>query len=370
MSDMLVNDADRADALVDMSNVLRNTQLGGRGPADLVRLERVGEALATLYGATQIAMFGVADSNLLTQPGFFLDAWQRRTLRGWADSGLILTAGKADEPLLQIAEETGLPIITSDRFSGHRREYPWLNDRDDAVLEPQADQYGNIFLRHVTLHRTDEWLESRSAEHDLLVQQGLSRHVELLGRYWGCPEPRCARHDPASSPFVLLPLARGGRLVCEQHGLDMVDLGPRPRVAQLKIMREGREQGRFTVIQREPVTVGRSARGVDLSPFLDKTALSHVSRAHLRFDLDSDRLTVTDMSRNGSRLILRDGTQLDFHRATHSFTVGDRIQVHPSLEIIRSGRRYPSELSASRRTPSKRTPPRPPSAPPTPTVSF
>src|ERR1700722_9718182 len=128
MSDMLVNNPDQADALVDMSNVLRNTKLGGRGPADLVRLERVGEALAALYGAAEIAMFGVADANLLTQASFFLDPRQRRTLLSWDDSGLILTAGKADLPLLQIAEETGLPIITSDRFGGHRREFPWLND--------------------------------------------------------------------------------------------------------------------------------------------------------------------------------------------------------------------------------------------------
>jgi hypothetical protein len=365
MSDMLINDLDRADALVDMSNVLRNTRLGGRGPADLVRLERVGEALAALYGATETAMFGVADANLLTQSGFFLDPRQRRTLRSWDDSGMILTAGKADLPLLQIAEETGLPIITSDRFGGHRREFPWLNDSDDAILEPQADRYGNISLQHVTLRRKDEWEESRSAEHDVLVQQGLSRHFELLGRYWGCPEPRCPRHDPASGSFVLLPLARGDRLVCEQHGLDMVDLGPRPRVAQLKIMRAGREQGRFTVTQHQPVIVGRSAQGVDLSPFLDKIAMDHVSRTHLRFDLDSSRLTVTDVSRNGSMLILQDGTRLDFHRATRPFTVGDRAQVHPGLDIIRSGRRYPSELPASRWAPA-----RSPNAPPTPTVSL
>jgi hypothetical protein len=366
MSDMLVNNPDQADALVDMSNVLRNTKLGGRGPADLVRLERVGEALAALYGAAGIAMFGVADANLLTQASFFLDPRQRRTLLSWADSGLILTAGKADLPLLQIAEETGLPIITSDRFGGHRREFPWLNDSDDAVLEPQADRYGNIILQHLTLHRKNEWEESRSAEQDVLVQQGMSRHIELLGRYWGCPEPRCPRHDPARSSFVLLPLVRGDRLACELHGLDMIDLGPRPRVAQLKIMQEGRERGRFTVTQDQPVTVGRSAQGIDLSPFLDETAVYHVSRTHLRFELDSDRLSVTDVSRNGSKLILRDGTRLDFHRATRPFTVGDRAQVHPGLEIIRSGRRYPSELPASRWA----LPRRPPDAPPTLTVSL
>jgi hypothetical protein len=49
MSDILINDPNRADALLDMSNVLRNKRLGGRGPADLARLERVGEALANAF---------------------------------------------------------------------------------------------------------------------------------------------------------------------------------------------------------------------------------------------------------------------------------------------------------------------------------
>lgn len=351
MSNMLTNDPNRANALLDMSNVLRHTQLGGRGPADLVRLERVDAALATLYGAARIAMFGVADRSLLTRPDLFLDRRQRHILRGWAESGLILTAGKADVPLLEISGETGLPIITSDRFAGHRREFPWLEGSDDTVLEPQVDRRGHVYLRHVTLTRKAEWEMSVSEERDLLVQQGLGRRVEVLGRYWSCPEPRCPRNDPRNSPYVLLPLAIGGRLVCDQHHLDMVDMGPRPRVAQLKIMQNGREQRRFTITQDEPLVVGRSPGPTDLSPFLDEIARRRVSRAHLRFDLDSDRLTVTDVSRNGTTLILRDGTRFYLHQATHPFSVGDRAQIHPSLEIIRSGRLYPSELSGPRRTP-------------------
>jgi FHA domain len=111
--------------------------------------------------------------------------------------------------------------------------------------------------------------------------------------------------------------------------------------------------------------VGRSSGAVDLSPFLDETARRGVSREHLRLNLDADRLTLTDLSRNGTLLILRDGTRLDIHQATHPFTVGDRAQIHPTLEIIRSGRRYPSELSAHRRA-------SPPARddPPTSTVSF
>lgn len=344
MPDMLTDDPGRADALVDLSNVLRNTALGGHGLADLVRLERVGKALAELYGAARTAMFGVADANLLAQRELFADPGQRRRLRDWKESRLILVAGKADIPLLQIAGETGLPIITGDRFVGHRREFPWLDGSDNAVLEPRAGRRGEVFLRHVTLEPKAEWDKSIREELDLLVQQGLSRRVEALGRYWSCPDPRCPRHDPVRGPFVLLPVARGGRLVCDQHGLEMRDLGPRPRVAQLKVMRDGRERHRFTVAEERSVIVGRSPEGIDLSPFLGEAERLRVSRRHLRFSVDAEQLTVTDMSRHGTVLILRDGTRRDLRRASRAFTVGDRAQVRPGLEIIRSGRRYPAEL--------------------------
>lgn len=364
MSDLLTNDPNWADALLDLSNIVRDTRLGGRGPADLVRIERVGEALAALYGTTKVSMFGVADESLRTAPGLFLDPQQKRTLRGWTESKLILEAPKADVPLLQIAHETGLPIITRDHFVGHRREFPWLDGSDDAVLEPRVDHYGEVSLRHVTLTPTTEWQQSVSEERDLFVQQGLSQRTGILDRYWSCPEPRCPRHDPIGSPFVLLPVAHGDRLVCDQHRLDMVDKGPRPRVAQLKIMYDGRERNRFTVTRRGPVIVGRTPGPGDLSAFLDENILRGVSRTHLRFDLDSDRLIVTDLSRNGTVLILRNGTQLDLRKAAHSFIVGDRAQIHPGVEIIRSGRRYPAEL------PGRFQVPQPPREPPPPTVSF
>ena len=344
MSDMLTNDLDDADALIDLSNVLRNRTLGGNGPADLVRLERVSKALTELYGAARTAMFGVADTNLLADRELFDDQGHRRRLRDWEDSGLILVDGKADIPLLKIAWETGLPIITGDRFVGHRREFPWLDGRDDAVLEPRAGRGGEVFLRHVTLEPKAEWHKSMREELDVLVQQGLSQRVEVVGRYWSCPEPRCPRHDPVRGRFVLLPVVRGGRLVCDLHGLEMRDLGPRPRVAQLKVMRDGRERHRFTVAQGQPVLVGRSLEGVDLSPFLGDAERLRVSRAHLRFSIDSDQLTITDVSRHGTLLILRDETSVDLRDASRAFTVGDRAQVRPGLEIIRSGRRYPAEL--------------------------
>lgn len=345
MPELLTSDPDAADALLDMSNIIRRPELGGEGRADLARMYRVGEALADLYGAAGVKLFGVADRSLLDRTSLFSDDSQRQMLRQWEAERLILVEGKADIPLLQIAEETGLPVITQDRFVGHRREFPWLDGSDDAILEPRSDGQGGVCLRHLELGPKPEWEMSFSEERDLFVQQGLIRRKEVLGRYWKCPEERCPRHDPMHSRYVLLPRGRGDRLICDLHGLDMIDLGPRPRVAQLKVMHEGRERDRFTVTQGDPVAVGRTPGAVDLRDFLDKDAVRNVSRSHLRFDLDADRLTITDTSLNGTMLISRNGATRELHDDTCPFTVGDRALLHPGLEIMRSGRRYPSELA-------------------------
>lgn len=354
MAELLTNDPNVADALLDMSNILRAADLGGRGGADLSRMYRVGEALAELYRTDQVKLFGVADRSLLDRPDLASDR-HRRFLRQWERDGLILVEGKADTPLLQIAEETGLPIITRDRFVGHRREFRWLDGSEDAVLEPTGDGNGGVRLRPLTLEQKHEWEISISEEHDLFVQQGLLRRREVLGRFWKCPEQRCPRHDPKNSRIILLPRRRGGRLICDLHGLDMIDAGPRPQAAQLKIMHDGRERGRFTVTEGTPVTVGRSADGINLCDLLDRETVRDVSRFHLRLDFNEGRLTVTDTSRNGTTLIFRNGSVIELREDTRPFSAGDRAQFHPGLEIVRSGRRYPSELQVRGWIPQPRT---------------
>lgn len=355
MPELLTSDPNVADALLDMSNVLRAADLGGRGAASLSRMFRVGEALAALNGTDEVKLFGVADRSLLDRPDLITDLRHQRLLRQWEADGLILVAGRADNPLLQIAEETGLPIITRDRFVGHRREYPWLDGSEDAVLEPTGDSSGTVRLRYLTLEPKYDWEISISEERDLFVQQGLQRRSEALGRYWKCPEERCPRHDPKNSRIILLPRRHSGRLICDLHGLEMIDLGPRPQAAQLKIMLDGQERGRFTVTEGEPVTVGRAADGISLRDLLDHDTVRDVSRLHLRLDFNDGRLTVTDTSRNGTRLIFRNGISVELHWDSRPFSVGDRAEFHPGLELVRSGRRYPSELQVRGWIPRPRT---------------
>lgn len=356
MSDYLTNSLDAADALVDVANVARNENLGGSGRADLARVDHIAIALAELYNDERVTLFGIADQSLFTRE-LFDDPWRMRRLNEWRQLMKILVVPKADVRLLAAGDETGLPIISGDRFRGHWREFPYLNERDDALLEPWVDGEGNVRLRHPELGARPDWELSRIEEIDVLLQQGIDRHRDdVLSRFWSCPDERCPRHEPASKPFVLLPLLSKGRLICDLHGLEMEDRGPRPRMAQLKIVQDGMVRDRFTVAEGQPVVVGRSGVGVELHPYLNAAGRAHVSRAHLRFDLDETGLTITDLSTNGTILVPGEGRPaLPLHRSTRPFAVGGRAEIVPGLEIVRSGRQYPSELPV-RQVPAARQP--------------
>lgn len=88
------------------------------------------------------------------------------------------------------------------------------------------------------------------------------------------------------------------------------------------------------------------------APDHDQRALARGRGVHadsaaraLRFDLAAEGLTITDLSTNGTTLILQGGRRrLNLRRHTQPFTVGDEAEIVPGLEIVRSGRQYPAEL--------------------------
>jgi hypothetical protein len=81
-------------------------------------------------------------------------------------------------------------------------------------------------------------------------------------------------------------------------------------MVQLKLRRDGTVRRRITVAEGESLVVGR--------------------------------LTITDLSTNGTRLILQGGRRrLNLRHHTQPFTVGDEAVIVPGLEIVRSGRQYP-----------------------------
>jgi hypothetical protein len=94
-------------------------------------------------------------------------------------------------------------------------------------------------------------------------------------------------------------------------------------MVQLKLRRDGTVRRRITVAEGESLVVGR--------------------------------LTITDLSTNGTRLILQGGRRrLNLRHHTQPFTVGDEAVIVPGLEIVRSGRQYPSELRSPPRLSGRR----------------
>ena len=356
MSDFLTADIDRADALIDLSNVVLERSLGGSGAADLLRMERVGRALSALYGSPETRMYGVADESLIRRK-LYADARQFRTLKRWQAERVIHVAPDADPVLLELADQTGLPIITMDRFRNHRDDFPWLDGSDDAVLEPRADARGGVSLSHVVVHPVLDWEVSRAEESDLLKQKGVRARQDLLTRIWGCPEPRCPWHDPLRTGLLFVPRWYRDRLYCDLHDLDVVDLGPRPRAAQVKVISNGAEVARFPVRAGERVMVGRSPGGFVLTPWLSTETRLKVSREHLALELAGDRLVFTDSSRNGTILVNAEGFRRKIHKASAPFGYKSRLEVVPGLDLIRSGRRYPSELQVDRAVATAAEPP-------------
>ncbi|GAB2855901.1 hypothetical protein GCM10022221_64390 [Actinocorallia aurea] len=363
MSDFLTSDIDRADALIDLSNVVLERSLGGSGAGDLLRLERVGQALSALYGTSETRMYAVADESLLRRK-HYADERQFRTLKRWRAEQVVHVAEDADPVLLELADRTGLPIITKDRFRNHREDFPWLDGSDDSILEPRAGARGEVLLCHVVVQPVLEYEVSRAAEGDLLKHKGVRARQDLLTRIWGCPEPRCPWHDPLRTGLLFVPRWNGDRLYCELHGRDVVDLGPRPETAQVKVISNGAEVARFSVRAGQRVPVGRAAGGFVLTPWLSADTKLKISREHLVLELAGDRLVFTDSSRNGTMVVNAGGVRRRVHRASAPFGYKSRIELAPGLELIRSGRRYPSELQLDRAVATAAEPP------PEPTVSY
>jgi FHA domain len=352
----LTVDVGEAEFLLDLSNVVRSRRADGSQTASLHRLSRLLAALGRYAHDPQVRVYAVADQSLLSSARLFTNQRERQSLRVWRDARLLEVVADADVRLLELAEATGLRIVSGDRFRGHRDAFPWLQGSTKHVIEPVVDRAGGVTFRPRDLGVVAPWEISNSQEQDQLKKQGLlegRRRVprwEVLGRRWRCPDRRCSLYDDSRGTNVLLPRMRGGRPTCEIHGLELLDDGPRSAAVQLKILHNGQCVGRFTVPAGARIPVGRApGDGVMLGHWLDGPEGRKVSRTHLVVSLDGERVLVRDVSTNGTRINLAGGGKVELeHGTSHPVEVGDIIRLASNLALTRSGRRFPSELAGYR----------------------
>ncbi|MGW0585848.1 FHA domain-containing protein, partial [Streptomyces sp. NPDC002920] len=252
MEHHLAVSAERADYLLELSNVVRQTSIGPRGPRSLRRLGLVLRALMDLTGDPDVSVYLVADTSLLGGQREFGDPAEVRRLRGWVAGGLVEEVDDADERILDLARMTGTRVVTGDQYVDHRLQHPWIQGNTWQFLRPEARPDGSVTVVPMDMGVRTEAEISHRMELSALKKQGLlgpSRTplTEVIMRAWRCPEPRCGLYDLHRGERVLLPRMRRGAPTCELHGVPLADEGPRPAAAQLKVVIGGACVARYTL---------------------------------------------------------------------------------------------------------------------------
>ncbi|MFF7456789.1 FHA domain-containing protein [Kitasatospora sp. NPDC008115] len=376
----LATSADRADYLVELSNVVRRTDFGGSAPRSLHRLALVVDALVRLTGDREVAVYCVADRSLLGGRREFEDAADARTLARWVAEGLVEEVPDADERVLEIAGMTGIQVVTADHYDDHRIEHPWIQGNTWQFLRPEAAGRGVVRLVPLDMgYRTGAEI-SKKMELSALKKQGLLTAgrqplVEVVGRAWRCPDTRCGLYSVRRGGRVMLPRMRRGVPTCELHGTPLLDDGARPGAAQVKVVLDGACVARYTLDEGTRTAVGRAPGaaedGIALLGLLPAERAALVSRRHLTVSVRGGAVTVRDTSTYGSRMRAagRRGHLGPWERlppgADRPFRPGDEVELTPGLVLTRSGRRFPAELAGAWQSEAGRTPLPPGAAEPT-----
>ncbi|MFD5084558.1 FHA domain-containing protein [Kitasatospora sp. NPDC058406] len=357
----LATAADRADYLVELSNIACQVNLGGPAPRSLHRLHLVIQALIRLTGDRNVSVYLVADRSLLGGRREFTHPADARMLRRWVTAGLVEEVPDADERVLEIAGMTGIQVVTGDYYDDFRLEHPWIQGNTWQFLKPEPARGGTVRLVPLDMgHRTGAEI-SKKMELSALKKQGLLTParkplVEVVGRAWRCPEQRCTLYSVHRGGRVMLPRMRQGLPTCELHGAPLLDDGTRPGAAQLKVVVDGQCVARYTLDEGSQTAVGRApgtADGIALLALLPSALAARVSRRHLVVSVRGGSVVVRDTSTYGSRMRAagRHGQCGPWEQlppgANRPFRPGDEVELAPGLVLTRSGRRFPAELAGS-----------------------
>ncbi|MFC7546937.1 FHA domain-containing protein [Plantactinospora sp. GCM10030261] len=359
VEDHLTLDIEAVDFAVDMSNVVRNRALPGDRPADLRRFLGLVRAVVRYTRDESAQVYAVADASLLSLRE--LTNQERTTLHRWRDAGLIQVRDVADDRLLELADLAGVPVISDDRFLDAYRTYPWIaGSRDRFFRATAAPDEGGVRLEPRTMSIPPDWQISRKEEESRLLAVGMydRRHgtgarAQLLTRRWRCPEDDCpifGADAPANQPP---PVFRQGTVRCPTHQRPLTDVGPRPAQKQFKLRVDGVVKARFMLVAGTPSVVGRAPTGPGLAlarEWLDERAHGRISREHVELAWDGTRISIRDLSRNGT-WVRRDqgadagrrlpsGGRSPKDRSAWTLRAGEVIVLCDGVELVASGRTF------------------------------
>ncbi|WP_052847621.1 hypothetical protein [Streptomyces avicenniae] len=349
---------EQADALVDLSDVVRDARLGPPGARSLDRLRLVIQALGDRLRDRWVLVHAVADQRLRTARTEYRDRLDIDQLERLAKSGLVTELPDADGPLLDVAGMTGLPVISHDRYDAFRARHPWLQGNTTQFLAPRAAPGRTVRLveRDMGVRRVGAAAPGR----------GRPALPEVVARHWRCPERACSLYDRRRGEAVLLPRLLDGVPSCEWHEVPLADDGPRAAVVQLKLLCGHETVHRFTLDAGTTAVLGRggddreedgdgdgdgTVRMLAVEGLLPAAEAGRIGGRQLWIRVEPDAVRLLDLSGGRTRL-WRAGpggggwSALSGERPVEMRET-DVVEAAPGVTLARAGRRLPAEIAES-----------------------
>jgi len=329
----LCTDPALARAVVELSEVIRYVDLDGGRPANLLRLGQVVDALARHLGEDNAPAYVVVERGVMSDAD--LTSNERMVIRRWADDGLVEVLPAPGDRVLEVAEMTGLPVLSRQSFDRSRDRYPWLASEPGRLLAPMPGHGGAVLGPRVPGKPASA---PRPAG------------PPFLARLWRCPEPDCAAFGPARMGRAggqPPPRLRSGAPVCPRHDARLTDAGPRPVAVVLAVRVDRGIRQRFSVAADQPIVVGRAPDGqrdapgaVTIGQWLSEEARRWISRSHVRLEVHGDEVVARDVSTNGT-VVRVGGSMAEADRVvlsrdeTHALAEHDVLELYPGVHVGR-----------------------------------
>jgi hypothetical protein len=285
------------------------------------------DALARHLGEDAVMIYGVASRDLLTDAD--LTSKERMVLGRWSGDGMIEVVPTMADRVPEVADITGLPVVSIDGFPGLERRYPWLRGVPERVLQLVPGEGG---ARIVGGYPGPA--EGRAA---------------VLGQVWRCARRDCPVFGDRRGFAQAVPRMRSGVPVCPRHDEPLTSVGSRPASVTLVLIVDGIVRDRFVVRAGRPVVVGRSPddpNGIAIGGYLEGTVAQMISRNHVRIELREDGLTATDQSTNGT-VVRKGGSTSPYGLGEQVHLLGgtpyllagtDTVELHHGVVLARADR--------------------------------